>query len=76
MIVSVRITFTMDMNADNSNASGSGEGNGTMVYDRVNQFPVKNETSLNMDLKMDKNPVSIQVVLQSTSTNETIISKQ
>ncbi len=72
----IAMKFTMDMNADNSNASGSGEGNGTMVYDRVNQFPVKNETSLNMDLKMDKNPISIEVVLQSTSINETIISKR
>ena len=59
--------FSINMNNEEFDATGGGEGNGVMVFDRINQYPLKYELHNKMDVTANKNQVLIRAILTSHS---------
>lgn len=68
--------FSINMNNEEFDATGGGEGNGVMVFDRINQYPLKYELHYKMDVNARKNQVLIHAILTSHSLNLINISKK
>ena len=64
------MAITMDMKDVEVAGSGTGSGNGVMVFDRINEYPLKYAMHYSMDLTADKEPVSVHVTLKSDSEAE------
>jgi hypothetical protein len=68
--------FSINMNNEEFDATGGGEGNGVMVFDRINQYPLKYELHNKMDVTANKNQVLIRAILTSHSLYLINISKK
>lgn len=72
----MNIKYSMDMNSDELAATGGGTGSGIMIFDRINEYPLKYGSDFTMDLVSNKNSLSMHAVLNSSSLNECTISKK
>lgn len=71
----MKITFDVAENDLEKNKRGSGSGYGTMVYDRINSFPVKEEMHYTMKMDIEEKGISIKVEVKSNSSNAYVITK-
>jgi hypothetical protein len=70
----MKINFDIDMDKV-SVKSATGSGSGTLVYDRVNEFPVKEDINYTMLMAAGNDEKTIEVKINSNSSHNYIITK-
>lgn len=69
--------LVMKAKFDTENASlqkGEGDGSGTLVYDRINEFPIKEILDYTMQMNVGTGEKSIKVEIDSNSSHNYVIS--
>lgn len=73
--LSLKITFDVAGNNPEKNNQGSGTGYGTMVYDRINSFPLKEETHYILKMDVEEKGISAKFEVKGNSSLAYIITK-
>lgn len=65
--------ITLDMDVQGENMKGSGTGTGVMVYDMDNNYPLQNDTQLQMQMGFVAEGMAMDIKSNSTSKISTVI---
>ncbi|HEY5405610.1 MAG TPA: hypothetical protein VIJ92_00920, partial [Ginsengibacter sp.] len=73
--LTMKMNFDIGMDSVARKQRGNGSGSGTMIYDRINSFPIKDEMHYTMQMAIESKGIKIQVEMTSNALHTYTITK-
>ena len=73
--LTMKINFDMQTDSVTSKSRGTGSGGGTLIYDRINSFPIKEDLHYSMEMLVENKGINVKVEATSKSSHNYTIRK-